>query len=75
MGKALDRRGEWEAAAEALTKAATINPNASAYYYVLGGVFRKLGKTKESQDAIETFRKLERQSSELEKKRRAAPAQ
>ena len=49
-------------AAEALRKASSINPSSAQYYYVLAGVYRKLGKPKESMAALDTFQKLKRQS-------------
>ena len=45
-------------------------PRASSYYYVLAGLYRRLGKMDESQKALESFKRLEREASELEKKRR-----
>ena len=40
------------------------------YYYVLAGLYRRLGKMEESRKALESFTRLERETSELEKKRR-----
>ena len=42
-GRAEERRGGLEAAADALNQAIVLNPRASSYYYVLAGVFRRLG--------------------------------
>jgi tetratricopeptide (TPR) repeat protein len=73
QGRAYERQGKLEAAVQAMNEAIVLNPRASSYYYVLAGVYRRLGWMDESRQALETFRKLERESSELEKKRRGAP--
>jgi hypothetical protein len=39
---------------------------------VLAGLYRRLGDTEESKKALEMFTRLERESSELDKKRRGA---
>ena len=52
-------------------RAISINPRASSYYYVLAGVYRRMGRTDDSQKALETFKRLEREASELEAKRRS----
>jgi tetratricopeptide (TPR) repeat protein len=70
-GKAQERQGNLDEAVNAMNEAISINPRASSYYYVLAGVYRRLGWTDESRKALELFRRLERESSELEKKRRA----
>jgi protein O-GlcNAc transferase len=72
QGRAYERQGKLEEAAQALNEAIVLNPRASSYYYVLAGVYRRLGWMDESRKALEAFQKLERESSELEKKRRAA---
>jgi len=71
QGRAYDRQGNLDAAVTALTSAIALNPRASSYYYVLAGVYRRLGRMDDSRKALETFQKLEHESSELEKKRRA----
>jgi hypothetical protein len=38
---------------------------------VLAGVYRRLGWMEESRKALQAFQQLEKESSELEKKRRA----
>jgi superkiller protein 3 len=71
LAKAYEYKGELEAAAGALNQAIAINGRVSAYYYVLGTVYRKLGKSEESRQAMESFRQLDRESNELEQKRRS----
>jgi tetratricopeptide (TPR) repeat protein len=70
LGKALDRLQEWTEAAEALHRAIEINPRASSYHYVLSGVYRHLGKSKESQEQMEIFQRLEKEAAGFEQKRR-----
>jgi tetratricopeptide (TPR) repeat protein len=70
-GRAEERRGNLDAAVNALNEAISVSPRASSYYYVLAGVYRRLGWMDESKKALEVFTRLERESSELEKKRRA----
>jgi tetratricopeptide (TPR) repeat protein len=70
MAKAHEAKGDLNAAAEALNQAIEINPRISSYFYVLGTVYRKLGRFDESKTAMESFRKLDRESNELEQKRR-----
>jgi tetratricopeptide (TPR) repeat protein len=59
MAKAHESRNEWDEAAKALRKAIEISPGSANYHYVLSVVYKKLGKLKESQEAIEAFRKLQ----------------
>ena len=70
MAKAHEYRNELTAAASALERAIDLNPRSSSYYYVLAGVYRKLGKAEEGRHAMEKFSKLDRESNELEQKRR-----
>jgi tetratricopeptide (TPR) repeat protein len=70
QAKALERLGELAPAADALQRAIAINSHVSSYYYVLGTLYRKLGKQQESREAMETFARLSRESNELEQKRR-----
>ncbi len=72
QGRAYDRQGKLEDAVKALNEAIVLNPRASSYYYVLAGVYRRLGWMDESKKALEAFQRLERESAELEKKRRAS---
>jgi hypothetical protein len=37
----------------------------------LAGIYRRLGKMKESQEALEVFTRLDKESNELEKMRRS----
>jgi superkiller protein 3 len=70
MAKAYEYQGDLDGAAGALNRAIAINPRASSYYYVLATVYRKLGKPDESRRAMESFSKLDRESNELDQKRR-----
>ena len=70
--KADEREGRLEDAVWALNQAIVHNPRASSYYYVLAGVYRELGWTDESRKALEHFKRLDRESAALEKKRRSA---
>ena len=62
-------RGAWTTAVDALNQAISFNPRASSYYYVLAGVYRRLGRMDESRKALEMFKRLEQETSELDKKR------
>ena len=72
LGRAYERQGNLEEAATVLNEAIVLNPRASSYYYVLAGVCRRLGLMEESRKALQAFQQLERENTELEKKRRAA---
>jgi len=79
--KADEKQGHLEEAAEALRQAIALNSHASSYYYVLAGLYRRLGRTDDSKSALESFTRLERESRALEDLRRresrnhpAAPA-
>jgi tetratricopeptide (TPR) repeat protein len=69
--RADERQGRLEEAAQALNRAIVINPRASTYFYVLAGVYRRLGWTDEQKKALETFKRLEQESNELDRKRRS----
>jgi len=71
-GRADERLGSLDAAVDALNRAIAINPRASSYYYVLASVYRRLGWPDESRKALEMFKRLEQESTELEKKRRSS---
>jgi tetratricopeptide (TPR) repeat protein len=71
--KADEREGRFAEAVGALNHAITLNTRASSYYYVLASLYRRLGDVEESKKALEMFTRLERESSELDKKRRSAP--
>jgi tetratricopeptide (TPR) repeat protein len=70
-GRAEERRGNLDAAVDALSQAITLNHRVSSYYYVLATVYRRLGWTDESRKALEMFKRLEQESTELERKRRS----
>jgi tetratricopeptide (TPR) repeat protein len=72
--RADERQGRLDDAVDALNRAIAINPRASAYYYVLAGVFRRMGWTDESKKALESFKRLDRESNELDKMRRGTTA-
>jgi protein O-GlcNAc transferase len=72
--KADEREGRFAEAVGSLNHAITLNTRASSYYYVLAGLYRRLGDLEESKKALEMFTRLERESSELDKKRRGASA-
>jgi len=59
IAKAYRLLEQWDQAAEALQKAIEINPGHAESYYILSQVYRKLGKLKESQQALDDYRKLE----------------
>jgi tetratricopeptide (TPR) repeat protein len=69
--KAEDSQGHLDDAVDSLAQAITFNPRASSYYYVLSGVLRRQGKTKESKEALEVFTRLDKESNDLEKMRRS----
>jgi tetratricopeptide (TPR) repeat protein len=70
--KAEEGQGNLNDAVDSLAQAITFNPRASSYYYVLSGVLRRQGKTKESKEALEVFTRLDKESNDLEKMRRSA---
>lgn len=69
--KAEDSQGHLDDAVDSLAQAITFNPRASSYYYVLSGVLRRQGKTKESKEALAVFTRLDKESNDLEKMRRS----
>ena len=54
-----------------VNQAISFNPRASSYYYVLSGLYRRLGKMKESRKALDVFTRLDKESNDLEKMRRS----
>jgi len=68
MAKAYESRHELEQAAEALAKAISIMPSSAQYFYVLSQVDRKLGKQKESTEALQTFEKLKHEAELVDNK-------
>jgi tetratricopeptide (TPR) repeat protein len=69
--RADEHDGRLDEAVDALNRAIAINPRASSYYYVLAGVYRRMGWQDESDKALEHFKRLDQESQELEKKRRS----
>ena len=69
--RAEEHEGKLQDAADSLNRAISFNERASSYYYVLAGVYRRLGKTTDSQKALESFTRLDRENNELEKMRRS----
>jgi tetratricopeptide (TPR) repeat protein len=70
QAKAQDRLGRLDEAVDSLNQAIALNPRSSAHYYVLANLYRRLGKADESRKALESFKRLEHDASELEKMRR-----
>lgn len=70
QGKASEAQGRLSDAADALSRAISSNPRASSYYYVLARVYRRLGKVEDSRKALDSFMRLEKESSDLEEMRR-----
>ena len=48
--RAEERQGQLQAAAESLNHAITLNQRSSSYYYVLSGIYRRLGETRREQE-------------------------
>jgi len=69
MAKARAQQGATEQAVESLNRAITINPRASAYFYLLATEYRRLGKVEESRNAMAEFTKLNKLTNDLEQKR------
>jgi tetratricopeptide (TPR) repeat protein len=70
-GKADEGEGRLDDAVDAVNRAISFNPRASSYYYVLAGLYRRLGKMEESRKALDSFTRLDKETSELEKMRRS----
>ena len=70
-GRAAELLGNLNEAADALNEAIALNPRASSYFYVMANICRRLGLKEESREALEMYKKLEKESIELEKKRKA----
>jgi tetratricopeptide (TPR) repeat protein len=68
--RAYERLGDLNAAVDAAKRAIELNSRASSYYYVLATLYKRLGKTSESKQALEQFTKLDRESNEIDRKRR-----
>ena len=50
--------------------AIALNNRSSSYYYVLAGLYRRLGRSAESRKALESFTRFDRENNDLEKMRR-----
>jgi tetratricopeptide (TPR) repeat protein len=79
QGRADERQGQLDAAVSALNQAIVLNPRASSYYYVLAGVYRRLGMMDESKKALDMFTRLDKETTAMDQMRRrgaeaAAPA-
>jgi tetratricopeptide (TPR) repeat protein len=72
IGKACRTRKDWKGEVAAMEKAVAIKPSSAPYHYILGVAYRKLGKIKESEQAYKTFQELEKQTADMESKRREA---
>lgn len=59
MAKAYRTQNDWDKSADAAQKAIAIKPKTPDFYFVLGYALRKLGRTEESQRAMEAFRRLQ----------------
>jgi tetratricopeptide (TPR) repeat protein len=70
--KADEHQGRLDEAIDSVNRAISFNPRASSYYYVLAGLYRRVGKMEDSRLALETFTRLDREANELDKMRRAA---
>ena len=77
--KADEREGRLNDAVSALNEAISYNPRASSYYYVLAGVYRRLGWMDESRKALEHFKRLDqgvgraREEASQRRERKHAP--
>src|SRR5207248_6361099 len=71
QAKADEGQGRLEEAVDSLNHAISFNSRASSYYYVLAGLYRRLGKMQESQKALDSFTRLDKETAELEKLRRS----
>ena len=68
--RAEERKNQLQAAADSLQHAITLNSRSSSYYYVLSGIYRRLGNLEESKKALDSFTRLDQENNELEKTRR-----
>ena len=71
-GKADEGEGRLNDAVDSVNRAISFNPRASSYYYVLAGLYRRLGKMEDSRKALDSFTRLDKETSELDKMRRSA---
>ena len=68
MAKAYRSKGEWEKTVDAAQQAIAINPKTPDFYFVLSFAMRKLGRSAESQQALDMFRKLEEPDAGAERR-------
>jgi tetratricopeptide (TPR) repeat protein len=68
--KADESQGRLNDAVDSLNHAISFNPRASSYYYVLSGFYRRLGRTQDSQKALQAFTRLDQETKQLDKMRR-----
>jgi tetratricopeptide (TPR) repeat protein len=73
--RADEHEGRLNDAAAALNEAISRNSRSSSYYYVLAGVYRRLGWMDDSKSALEHYKRLDKESAELEKKRRSVASE
>jgi tetratricopeptide (TPR) repeat protein len=69
--RAEEHQEQLQNAAESLNQAILLNPRSSSYYYVLAGIYRRMGKADESRKALDSFTRLDQENNELEKMRRS----
>src|SRR5258708_25573613 len=70
QAKARESQGRLDDAVDALNRGISSNPRASAYYYVLARIYRRLGKMDESRKALESFTRLDKETNHIEEIRR-----
>ena len=68
--KAREAQGRLNDAVDALNQGISSNPRASAYYYVLARIYRRLGKMEESRKALDSFTRLDKETNDIEEMRR-----
>jgi len=69
QAKALEAQGQLNDAVDSVNRAVSLNPRAASYYYVLANIYKRLGKTEERRQALESFQRLEKESNEMEEMR------
>ncbi len=72
-GRAQMAQEKWDDAAKALERAIEINPRFAKFHYVLGTVYRKMGKRTESAREMAAYQKLSQQSGALSLPKTAEP--
>jgi len=70
LAKASEAEGRLSDTADALERAVSLNPRAASYYYTLATVYRRLGKAEDSRKALDSFLRLQKETDEIEEKRR-----